>query len=149
MLNISLWYFNYYICILFSGDTGPFEIDSSTGYLSSNAAIVFADASSYSLTLTATDSGGLTSTATVDITVIEGMLPRKCVSEIRVTMNASKITISRDNKRYPKWGLEIEIHHRSNAILLWWFLLFYVLVLNFCVICTLRLHVYSKVWVTE
>ena len=118
---------------MFSGDAGPFEIDSSTGYLSSNAAIVYADASSYSLTLTATDSGGLTGTATVDITVIEGMLPRKCVSEIRVTMNASKITISRDNnKRYTKRGLQIEIQHRSHAILLWWL---YVLCFGFMFWC--------------
>lgn len=57
-----------------TGSVGPFVIDSSTGYLSTNAAIVYTDQSSYSLTVTGTDSGGLTGTASVTVNVIEGML---------------------------------------------------------------------------
>ena len=71
--------------VFFSGAAGPFEINPSTGYLSSNAAIVYLDASSYSLTVTATDSGGRIATAIVAITIIEGELARKPVFELPIS----------------------------------------------------------------
>ncbi|GAA5497576.1 hypothetical protein Rhal01_03772 [Rubritalea halochordaticola] len=54
-----------------SGNDGSFTIDSATGVIATAGALNFEAASSYDLTVTATDAGGLTGSAQVAITVTD------------------------------------------------------------------------------
>ena len=55
---------------------------------------MYDDASSYSLTVTATDSGGLTDTAAVVITIIEGEPSRKPVFELPIRGQLFKASLA-------------------------------------------------------
>ena len=58
----------FFLCTLGSA---LFEIDSSTGWISTTGDLVYDTLDSYSLTVTGTDGAGHTATATVTISVIE------------------------------------------------------------------------------
>ena len=60
--------------LLFSctSESSLFDIDSSSGWISTKTDLVYNTASSYSLTVTGTDAAGHTDTAAVIITVTEG-----------------------------------------------------------------------------